>query len=331
MFIILVIACIITGIILYKEPRDFIVGSIFTLSTLGVFLYLLAFLASAISILKAPLVIIVFIGAPLAVIFFCVFLIKNGKIMRLKEGRHLANRLSLIFGVYIIFVISVTLALLFYGEHMNKIIFKVLLLIVILSVYFGIILFIYLAYSYLYQRIHFKKKSEFIIVLGAGLNKDKVTPLLKSRLDKGIEMYNIQKNNKVEAKIIVSGGQGEDELVSEAFAMKEYLLSQNILKEDIIMEDKSKTTYENMKFSKDIMDSLKDNYNSIFVSNNYHVFRAAIYSRKAKLKAYGVGAPTSFYFLPSALIREYIAILFIYKRINILVTLGLTFLMFLLN
>lgn len=104
-----------------------------------------------------------------------------------------------------------------------------------------------------------------------------------------IEIYKRQLEKGSHPKIIVSGGQGSDELVSEAFAMKKYILSQNIPEEDIIMEDKSTTTYENLKFSKVIMDNTKEKYSCIFVTNNYHVFRASIFARKTGLKAHGSG------------------------------------------
>lgn len=68
-------------------------------------------------------------------------------------------------------------------------------------------------------------------------------------MDKGIEYY--QKNPT--AKFVVSGGQGADEPVSEAFAMRKYLQSQNIPNHQILFEDKSTTTYENMLFSKRII------------------------------------------------------------------------------
>lgn len=62
----------------------------------------------------------------------------------------------------------------------------------------------------------FKKAVDYIIVLGSGIRSEEVPPLLKSRLDKGIEYY--EKNPT--AKFVVSGGQGPDEPVAEAFAMK---------------------------------------------------------------------------------------------------------------
>ncbi|MGH2189631.1 YdcF family protein, partial [Enterococcus faecium] len=81
-----------------------------------------------------------------------------------------------------------------------------------------------------YQMIPLKKAVDYIIVLGSGIRSEEVPPLLKSRLDKGIEYY--EKNPT--AKFVVSGGQGPDEPVAEAFAMKKYLLSQNIPAEAIL-------------------------------------------------------------------------------------------------
>ena len=85
---------------------------------------------------------------------------------------------------------------------------------------------------------------DFIIVHGAGLLKSgDVTPLLAGRLDKGIDVFHKSGDR---ARIIVSGGQGADEVVSEAFAMKKYLLEKGIPEHCILMEDRSTTTYENM-------------------------------------------------------------------------------------
>ncbi len=107
--------------------------------------------------------------------------------------------------------------------------------------------------------------------------------------------------------------------------MAKYLKSQHVPEDKIILEDQSTTTLQNMKFSKQKIE--KDWKKSgmpkvIFATNNYHVLRSAIYARKAGLNANGVGSPTSFYFLPSALIREYIALLVIYKKTTIAIVLG---------
>ncbi|MEG2289416.1 MAG: YdcF family protein [Clostridium sp.] len=260
---------------------------------------------------------------PLTLVIGGVLLIFNSKILKTKEGNRFANKLSLILGLYILLLITLIIIYLFYGYKLNSITLILLLQFILNGVYFCSLFFIYLIYSYIYQTLPVKMSVDYIIVLGSGLIGDKVPPLLKSRLDKAIEIYNSKIIENKEVKIIVSGGKGADELVSEASAMKNYLLSQNIKDKSIILEDKSLNTYENILFSKKIIDKSKksNRCNCVIVTNNFHVFRASVYSRKANLKAQGVGAPTALFFLPNALIREFIAILFIYKWINLLVVL----------
>jgi len=80
---------------------------------------------------------------------------------------------------------------------------------------------------------------------------------------------------------------------------------------DTILEKKSTNTYENLKFSKEILDEIENHgyYKCIFVTNNYHVLRTAFYARKLNLHAKGVGCHTAGYYLPSAFIREYLAVM----------------------
>ena len=89
-----------------------------------------------------------------------------------------------------------------------------------------------------------------MIILGAKVNEDGISKTLKRRLDKAIEYYNTNKNIN---NIIVSGGQGSDEVVTEALAMKNYLVKNGVSKDKIIMEDKATTTLENIIFSKKII------------------------------------------------------------------------------
>ena len=70
------------------------------------------------------------------------------------------------------------------------------------------------------------REFDFLIIHGAGLLKgDKVSKLLANRIDKAIKVYNKSKRKPV---IIPSGGQGGDETISEAEAMKQYLLKHGI-------------------------------------------------------------------------------------------------------
>lgn len=252
---------------------------------------------------------IVFGLIPLGILFVALYLLFNGKVMMQREGRRLGNLLSLLLSFAVFGIIGLLMKLAFSVYHPSFYMYYVT--VVLLFLYFAYIFMSYLTYAVLYHFIKVKYIPDFIIVLGSGLiGGDRVPPLLASRLDKGMDQY-IKYGRS--PKIIVSGGQGPDELVSEAAAMKKYLVEKGMNEKDVLTEDKSRNTLQNMLFSKKIMDTIKTDHKSIFVTNNYHVFRASIYARLSGLKCEGVGSNTARYYLPSAFLREYIGILVMYK------------------
>lgn len=187
----------------------------------------------------------------------------------------------------------------------------------LLMIGLGYVLFTFMAlalYSWVYQLIPKNFKCDFIIVHGAGLIKGQwVTPLLAHRLDKAVEVYEWSNRR---AKLIVSGGQGADELISEAAAMRNYLTEVGVPESDILLEDQSTTTRENIQLSKQLIEQTwteSKRPRVLFVTNDYHVFRTSIYARQARLRAEGVGCQTALYYLPSAFIREYIALMVEYR------------------
>ncbi len=142
---------------------------------------------------------------------------------------------------------------------------------------------------------------DVIIVLGKGLDGDRVLPDLANRLDKAVEYY--EKNP--DAIIVVSGGKGSDEKISEAIAMERYLLSENIPAERIIKEDKSTSTHENFMFSNRIIEErLGENYTAAFVTNKFHIFRAEKYAQEAGVNANHLGADTQWHSIPANYMRE---------------------------
>ncbi len=157
---------------------------------------------------------------------------------------------------------------------------------------------------------------DFIIVLGSGLINDKVPPLLASRIQKAIDFYHKQAAVTTPPTIIFSGGQGPDENLPEAEAMQRYAIEKGIPIEHTLQENRSVNTYENMLFSKQLMDDRKQGeaYNSIFTTNNFHLFRAGIYARLAGLDSQGIGSKTAFYYWPNAMIREYVAIVVMARK-----------------
>ena len=93
-----------------------------------------------------------------------------------------------------------------------------------------------------------KMNKDYIIILGCQIKKDgSLTPLLKGRVNKAIEFRNEQlKTTKKDLIFVPSGGKGNDEITSEAEAIKKYLLEQGIKEKNILVENKSKNTYENI-------------------------------------------------------------------------------------
>jgi len=180
----------------------------------------------------------------------------------------------------------------------------------LINVYFFIHLSNFLTAYFLYQFNRPRRNQDFIIVLGSGLINDKVPPLLASRINKAIDFYWKQAAVNTPPTIIFSGGQGPDEGLPEAEAMQNYAIEKGIPLEHTVQENRSVNTYQNMSFSKQIMDSLKPEgkYRSIFTTNNFHLFRAGIYARQAGLNSQGIGSKTAFYYWPNAMIREYVAI-----------------------
>lgn len=149
-------------------------------------------------------------------------------------------------------------------------------------------------------------KEDVIMVLGCGINGDKPTKPLAARLDAAISEH--EKNPS--AYILVSGGMGIQEDISEAEAMKRYLVSKEISEDKIIMEDKSTSTSENFKYSKEILDNMFDDYSVAFVTNDFHLYRAQCLARLAGFdKTSRVHAPIPWSSVPMMYSREVLGVL----------------------
>ena len=113
---------------------------------------------------------------------------------------------------------------------------------------------------------------DYVIVLGARVRGTTVTKSLRKRLDKAFEY--IEKNDNT--ILVLSGGQGNGEDVSEAQAMYDYLVQKGVDKSRLLLEDKSTSTVENIEYSMKIIE--KNSQNATvevgFITNNFHVFRA---------------------------------------------------------
>ena len=170
-----------------------------------------------------------------------------------------------------------------------------------------------------------KFDKDFILILGCQIKKDgSLTNLLKGRVDRAIEFSKMQKEKTGKDIVFIpSGGKGNDEIISEAQAMKDYLIGQGIKEENILMEDKSKNTFENIKFSNKIIKEKKENAKVAFSTTKYHVFRAGCIATSQNVLMEGIGAKTKSYFWVNAFIREFIATLYSEKKKHIVVFFGI--------
>lgn len=185
-----------------------------------------------------------------------------------------------------------------------------------LSIFFAISFVIFLIANIGINFVKHKKEYNALIVLGGILRHGyQLSDAVKRRLDSAIKVY---KKQSKKPKIIVSGGMIRKQELTEAEAMKKYLIEKGINEPDIIEEGKSKNTLENFKFSKEILDNLKIKENIAFVSNNFHILRSKIYSRKVGMKANGISAKTRWYYYFDALMNEYLALIVLYKWIFII-------------
>ena len=149
-------------------------------------------------------------------------------------------------------------------------------------------------------------KEDAVIVLGAGVNGSRVSRVLADRLKAAIDYH----NENPEALIVVSGGQGPQENISEALAMEQYLTAKGVPEELIIKEDKSTSTYENFKNSKAILDEkLGTEYTVSYVTNDFHIYRAGGIARNAGItNATHFHSSTRWYLITPSTLRECLAV-----------------------
>ncbi len=179
-----------------------------------------------------------------------------------------------------------------------KIMLPVMVLIGILTLIFAVVegRIIYYAYS------QPERNADYMIVLGAKVNGEELSNMLRKRLEK---TYEYAKENP-ETRIIVSGGQGPGENISEAEAMARYLIERGISSERIIKEEKSTSTNENIIFSKVFIDS--EDAKVVVVTNGFHILRGIHICEKNGLTSVsGASAPTTAGFHVYSYVREAIA------------------------
>lgn len=126
----------------------------------------------------------------------------------------------------------------------------------------------------------------YAIVLGAKVNQTGLSLTLRYRLDAALAYA----KEYPHVTLILSGGQGSDEPMSEAEAMQRFLIENGIEESRLLLEDSSTSTYENFLFSTKLLPYYEDSIT--IISSDFHLARAQKIARNLNLKSDVVAAQT---------------------------------------
>ncbi|UQN28928.1 YdcF family protein [Brachybacterium kimchii] len=290
-----------------------------SLTALTVLFALAAGSDSAAGALVGGVLVLIAVLSPLLTLVLIGFLIANGVFMMRKEGRSLGNLLSLLAGLGLLAVIvGAAISLRFAAEH--PWLFVVLTFAALLGTWAGYVLTSYLVYDVVYAWIASRTSARYVMVHGSGLIRGRVPKLLANRVDAGIAHWSRVRETHPDALLVLSGGQGPDEPRSEASAMAEYAREQGVPQEAIVLEDRSRTTEENLRNTRGLVGTvLPADGPGLTVTSSYHVLRTAALARRVGLDAQVAPARTAGYFWPSAFLREVVALVARHKILHVLV------------
>lgn len=243
-------------------------------------------------------------------VFFSLIVAASNVVLMRHEGVRPANMLGIAVSVLIVGGAA-------FGIWMSYSLLTFPLRNVLLNVYAG--LFVYLEcllaatviHAWLAGRHEPSYDRDYVIILGCKIRPDgTLFPLIRGRVDRAIAFVRRQEAaTGKRAVLIPSGGKGADEPDSESAAMARYIREQGIAEDQILMEDQSKTTLENLCFSHRLIDARTENAKVAFSTSSYHVYRGGILASQSGWNIDGMGSGTKWYFWPNAFLREFIGLL----------------------
>lgn len=178
----------------------------------------------------------------------------------------------------------------------------------------GLLLAVLLAFGALLGAVlygaydHIQGDPQIMVILGCQINPWGPSVLLQDRLDKALDYL----EDHPDMTVVVSGGQGPDEHISEARCMYDYLTEHGVDEEQILLEDRSSNTVENLRYTMELLadEGYDTTADMVVVSNGFHLTRARMLAQRAGFDQVStLAAPTSH--LPSRLqmyIREPLAL-----------------------
>lgn len=156
----------------------------------------------------------------------------------------------------------------------------------------------------LYSMYNAPKAEQPVVVLGCQVKNGGPSLMLKRRLDAAYAYL----TEHPDVPVVVCGGQGPDEAISEAQCMYEYLTEKGISHERIHMEDTSTSTFENLRNAKQILQKHQLGTSITIVTDGFHQLRASMIAKELDLKTSHISANTSWYLVPTYWVREWLGI-----------------------
>lgn len=159
----------------------------------------------------------------------------------------------------------------------------IIILILLIIVYVSIVNLIVIAKSnkYIDNNINYNDY-KYVLVLGAKVNGNNPSLMLKDRLDKVVEIYS--KNKSI--NIIVSGDSQNKNVYDEVTVMYNYLISNGIDKDNIIKDERGLSTYDSIIRIKDIVNKNK----MLIVTQKYHLYRSIYIAKEYNIDVHGISA-----------------------------------------
>ncbi len=126
------------------------------------------------------------------------------------------------------------------------------------------------------------------IVLGAAQWNGEPSPVLRARLDHALALH---RSGRLK-RIILTGGVGPGDSISEAAAGKRYLMERNLPEDALLLEEQGTTTWESMRGAAEL--ARADGAGLVvLISDPFHMLRSLKMARDLGLEAYGSPTTTS--------------------------------------
>ncbi|MFD8222960.1 YdcF family protein [Streptomyces massasporeus] len=177
--------------------------------------------------------------------------------------------------------------------------------------YLTLLFLVFAGYVFVRGRSAPLPETTHVVVLGAGLNGDRPGPLLTRRLERALAIDAARAPHTPRVVFVLSGGQGDDEVRSEADAMADYLRGRGVPADRLMREDRSVNTGQNLRFSAALVDATTPGHQATVVTSAFHVYRTTLLARRVGVPVHVVGAPTSPAYWLAATLREFAAVLWL--------------------